>query len=219
MNSRLFLYICTVINLLVTEVGAQDAMKGKFGSFQAGHTKGQMQTIQMDTQWPITQALAVAWSFRFKGSVCVLVRDGRVFLLGDDTRNARVHDLPVKPGDSFHRYSEDDVKAWNLPVYQEADTIRILKAEAVTDKARAASGILLPANADTKAESTQPAHPFPITSTEPNSIANEKSIPPVPGKSERSSRRLISWLAVGLITSVACLIFWFKCNHSKNRRS
>lgn len=81
------------------------------------------------------------------------------FFLGDDTRNARIHDLPVKPGDNFHRYSEEDVKAWNLPVYQEADTIRILKEEAEKNKAKAASGQTPQAPADIKAEPTQPAPP------------------------------------------------------------
>ena len=208
---RLLIYASVAVSLLAANGGAQYAeKKADFGSFSAGHTKGQMHVYKMDSPWPITQALAIAWSFRFKGSVCVLVRDGRVFLLGDDTRDARIHDLPVKQGDSFHRYSEEDVKAWNLPVYQQADTIRILKEEAEKDKAKVGGGQSPPALGDTQAEPSLPAplHPKPPDKIDP--APHGKSGPSAPDTSAASDGRMTFWLVSGLVFVILSALLWRK---------
>lgn len=211
MSFRPLIYVSVAISLLVTNGGAQYAKeKADFGSFSAGQSKGQMHTYKMDSPWPITQALAIAWSFRFEGSVCVLVRDGRVFLLGDETNAARIDDLPVKPGDCFHRYSEEDVKAWNLPVYQEADTIRILKEEAERDKARSKS-VGEPTRRDGAKSETIKKGPSPPDAAAPRpatSSVNPK--PDVPVQMATPERGVVFWLALGLVTIAVSGLLWGK---------
>jgi hypothetical protein len=132
MKLVLIRFLAVFFFLLLTMLTGSSAFaqKENFGSFYVGPSKSQMRLRQMKWQWTIDQALAAAWPFRRENSVCVMVRGGRVYLLGDAAYIAGIHDLPVKPGDCFHRYSEADVKAWDFPIVQEPNAIRILKEEA-----------------------------------------------------------------------------------------
>lgn len=146
------------------------AQRGVSWDVHAGADKDSMRLIPMDGPYPIDQALAFAWPARVGHPVLVMVRGGRVLLLGDEASVSGVFHLPVKRGDRFHRYSERGVKAWGLPVFQGQEAIQLLKEEALRDEAAAAKqqGALVspvhagPATVAGEARPPAPASPLTV---------------------------------------------------------
>ncbi len=91
--------------------------------FWLGTTKSTLKHQSMDVPRTIRQAMMLSCGGIDKYTRIILVRGSRCFVVNGAKDLDVVRDFPILPGDRIQKYSETDLRDWNLPVLEGADAV------------------------------------------------------------------------------------------------